>query len=118
MALFIDRICKQGDRDDHQNNGRYSSTDYDRCPWCGSKAWYANGEADPVDPVGSRDIAERIGVKAQTVAQWKLRGIMPEPRWQISGLPVWRWCDIEKWAQDTGRMYAGDEGDPGTGWKD
>lgn len=56
-----------------------------------------------VEPVGAVEIAERLGVRQQTVAMWKLRGIMPEPRWVVSGNPAWDWRDVEKWAEETGR---------------
>lgn len=56
------------------------------------------------DVVGAVDIAGRLGVKQQTVAQWKLRGLLPPPRWMVSGLPCWCWSDIETWAQATGRL--------------
>ena len=59
---------------------------------------------DMADPVGTADIAERLGVKQQTVAMWKYRGLLPEPRWTVSGLPAWEWSDIEKWAKSTGRI--------------
>jgi MerR-like DNA binding protein len=55
------------------------------------------------DPVGSDDIAARLGVKRQTVAMWKQRGLLPEPRWTVSGRPCWNWPDVAKWAKDTGR---------------
>jgi ParB/RepB/Spo0J family partition protein len=55
------------------------------------------------DPVGVADIAERLGVKQQTVAQWKLRGLLPKPRWTVSRMPVWQWADIAAWARETGR---------------
>lgn len=55
------------------------------------------------DPVGSSDIAERLGVAEQTVKTWKLRGVLPPPRWTVSGRPCWNWADIAKWASETGR---------------
>lgn len=55
------------------------------------------------DPVGVKDIAARLGVRDQTVATWKVRGLLPEPRWTVSGMSVWQWSDIEKWAKKTGR---------------
>ena len=58
---------------------------------------------DPCEPVGMSEIGERLGVRAQTVAMWKLRGVLPEPRWQVSGNPAWNWPDIEAWARRTGR---------------
>lgn len=56
------------------------------------------------DPVGAKDIADRLGVEAQTVAMWRYRGILPEPKWTVSGQPAWNWPDIERWANDTGRL--------------
>jgi len=62
------------------------------------------------DPVGVKDIAERLGVKQQTVSMWRFRSQegklpvpMPEPRWTVSDMPVWQWSDIKKWAKKTGR---------------
>lgn len=55
------------------------------------------------DPVGVKDIAERLGVKQQTVSMWRYRGILPEPKWIVSDAPVWQWTDIERWARKTGR---------------
>lgn len=50
------------------------------------------------EPVGSKDIAKRLGVKQQTVATWRHRGIFPEPRWWVSDSPVWQWSDVAAWA--------------------
>ena len=55
------------------------------------------------DPVGSDDIAQRLGVQRDTVKMWRHRGLMPEPKWWVSGRPCWNWPDIEKWAAVTGR---------------
>ena len=49
-------------------------------------------------PVGVAEIGERLGVRQQTVAQWKLRGVLPPPRWTVSRHPAWNWPDIEEWA--------------------
>lgn len=59
---------------------------------------------DGCDPVGSDDIAQRLGVKRKTVVQWRQREILPEPAWTVSGRPCWNWPDIELWARDTGRL--------------
>lgn len=60
--------------------------------------------AEPFNPpVGLVEIADRLGVKRATVDQWKLRGLLPEPRWTVGGRPAWAWRDIEQWAEDTGR---------------
>lgn len=57
------------------------------------------------DPVGMTDIADRLGVKQQTVIMWKLRGVLPPHRWEVSGRPAWDWNrDIVPWAKDTGRL--------------
>lgn len=68
------------------------------------------------DPVGAQDVAARLGVKAQTVAAWKERGMLPAPQWSVSGMPVWEWATIEEWARSTGRIEIDQlsrlEGDP------
>jgi predicted site-specific integrase-resolvase len=56
------------------------------------------------EPVGLSDIANRLGVAHQTAKQWKLRGLLPEPRWTVSGRPAWEWKDVERWARKTGRL--------------
>jgi predicted DNA-binding transcriptional regulator AlpA len=56
------------------------------------------------DPVGLADIAERLGVRRQTAKDWKNRGLLPEPRWHVSGSPAWDWSEIEKWARRTHRL--------------
>jgi hypothetical protein len=59
-------------------------------------------------PVGAAEIAERLGVRPQTVHTWRQRGLMPEPRWRVSGQPAWEWSDIETWARRTGRVRGPD----------
>src|ERR1700736_6123759 len=49
-------------------------------------------------PVGMAEISERLGVRQQSVAQWKHRGNLPPPRWIVSRMPAWNWPDIERWA--------------------
>jgi hypothetical protein len=56
-----------------------------------------------VDPVGALEIGERLDARPQTVAQWHFRGLLPPPRWTVSGRPAWNWPDIERWARVTGR---------------
>lgn len=56
------------------------------------------------DPVGSNDIAARLGVAEQTVKTWKQRGVLPPPSWTVSGRPAWNWPDIAKWARETKRL--------------
>lgn len=64
------------------------------------------------DPVGSDDIASRLGVKRQTVAMWKQRGLLPEPRWIVSGRPCWNWPDVLRWAESTQRVASGGSDPP------
>ncbi len=59
-----------------------------------------------VDPVGELEIGQRLGVRAQTVAQWHYRGQLPLPRWTVSGRPAWNWPDIARWARQTGKLDA------------
>jgi hypothetical protein len=56
------------------------------------------------DPVGVVDIASRLGVKRQTVAVWKVRGLLPPPDWERGAGPLWEWSTIHEWALETGRM--------------
>jgi hypothetical protein len=62
------------------------------------------------EPVGVYEIAERLGVRQQTVAQWVYRSRrdrmtppMPQPRWLVSKLPAWDWPEVAAWAKATGR---------------
>jgi hypothetical protein len=59
------------------------------------------------DPVGVVEISERMGVRPQTVAMWRYRGLLPDPRWSVSRQPAWDWDDIIAWAQRTGRHVGG-----------
>lgn len=54
------------------------------------------------DPVGAVEIAARLGVRRQTVDQWRIRRLFLEPRWTVGGRPAWDWPDVERWAQGTG----------------
>jgi hypothetical protein len=45
-----------------------------------------------------------LGVRRQTVAVWKVRGLMPPPEWERAAGPLWNWPDIERWARETGRL--------------
>lgn len=57
------------------------------------------------DLVGIKEIAERLGVKENTVSIWRWRSrngalspAMPDPDFVVSGNPVWYWRTISKWA--------------------
>lgn len=54
--------------------------------------------------VGEREIAERLGVAAGTVHQWRKRGLLPDPEFTVSRMPAWWWPTIEAWARSTGRL--------------
>ncbi len=55
-------------------------------------------------PVGEAEIAERLKARPQTVHAWRHRGLLPPPRWRVSGRPAWEWVEIEDWARRTGRL--------------
>ena len=64
--------------------------------------------SDEPTPVGAAEIAERLGVKPQTVHTWRQRRLLPEPRWTVSGQPAWDWSEIAAWARRTGRLRESD----------
>lgn len=51
------------------------------------------------DLVGPTEIAERAGVKPDTVLKWRLRHALtfPVPLVTLSSGPVWDWADVEEW---------------------
>ncbi len=59
---------------------------------------------ESLDVVGIREIAQRLGVKPQTAATWRVRGLLPAEEGTVSGAPCWRWSTIEAWAAATGRL--------------
>jgi len=67
----------------------------------------------PPDPVGVKEIAARLDVKAQTVETWRRRHTegfrrFPHPDWaEIGGRPAWAWSTIWTWAASTGRLPIG-----------
>ena len=52
------------------------------------------------DPVGQLDIANRLGVSAPAVANWRKRHAdFPAPVLRISnGIGVWEWSEVKLWA--------------------
>lgn len=58
--------------------------------------------------VGTREIADRLGIShPETIHSWRRRyDDFPEPIGQLSGVFVWAWPDVEKWAKSTGRLAA------------
>lgn len=68
-----------------------------RCPHCAREIVF--------DLVGAKDIAERAGVKSQTVSMWRIRNLLPEPIAVVSDVPVWDWItQILPWLQQTKRL--------------
>ncbi len=57
-----------------------------------------------LDIVGLKEIAERLGVKQQTAAAWRYRGLLPPEEGTVSGAPAWTWATIDGWATATGRL--------------
>jgi hypothetical protein len=58
-----------------------------------------------VEPVGTKQIAERLAVTRKAVDAWRMRGLgFPEPRWTVGSSPAWEWDDVEAWARETGRL--------------
>lgn len=53
--------------------------------------------------VGPHEVAALLGVKVATVHMWRSRGVMPEPDYVLSRVPIWRESVIRKWAKETGR---------------
>lgn len=48
----------------------------------------------------SADIAERLGVKIETVRQYKLRGDLPPPDDYVGRSPVWKDETIQAWERE------------------
>jgi len=61
---------------------------------------------DPANLVGTAEIARRLGVKQHRVVNEWLRRYpdFPKPLAVVSGVRVWDWPDIERWARQTGRL--------------
>lgn len=55
------------------------------------------GTLDDMEPVGLKEIAEMLGVQENTARVWRKRGVLPEPKWWASGVPLWNRADIIKW---------------------
>jgi hypothetical protein len=56
------------------------------------------------DPVGIKEIGERLEVQRATVDMWLFRELLPPARWTVGGRPAWDWPDVEAWAVETGRL--------------
>lgn len=65
------------------------------------------------EPVGGFEIAERFGVKPDTITTWRqrtregsLNPPFPEPRWprSVSTHDAWDWAEVRAWGIATGRL--------------
>ena len=56
------------------------------------------------DPVGIKEISERLNVRRRTVDQWLQRRLLPDAQYVVGGRPAWEWSVVEAWAQETGRL--------------
>ena len=56
-----------------------------------------------VEIVGITDIAERAGVKRDTVTKWIDRHEFPQSAGTVSGRPWWWWHEVRAWLIETGR---------------
>ena len=57
-----------------------------------------------MDPVGIADIADRSGVKPDTVKKWIDRyAHFPQHRGKVAGGRLWEWSEVHRWLVSTGR---------------
>jgi len=54
-----------------------------------------------VDIVGIAEIADRLGVKRQTVDMWRSTGQLPASDYSVSNRPAWNWMTIKRWREAT-----------------
>jgi hypothetical protein len=60
--------------------------------------WLEDGLAEYLGMVGVAEIAERAGVRADTVQHWRLRyEDFPSPTAELAMGPVWFWPQVEPW---------------------
>jgi len=52
--------------------------------------------------LGIAEIAARLGVPRVTVAQWRVRGKLPEPTAMLAMGPVWDEATIAEWERGRG----------------
>ena len=56
------------------------------------------------DPVGTQEIAERLGLESRSVHMIRHRGQLPAPDYTVNGLRAWEWRKILWWAGETDRL--------------
>lgn len=61
--------------------------------------------AEVRDPhLSAQEVADLLGVKPRTVAQWVFRRRLPEPDAAVHAKSLWKRSTILRWAGDTGRL--------------
>lgn len=60
-----------------------------------------------VAPLDVPAVAERLGVKVDTVWKWRYRQLLPGEDGTVSGQPWWWPATIDNWATSTGRAPEG-----------
>ena len=60
---------------------------------------------DPADLVGSKEIADRLGLShTESVHTWRRRyPDFPQPVAELQVGLIWHWPDVARWAKATGR---------------
>jgi uncharacterized protein YjcR len=51
----------------------------------------------PIQVMGIAEIADTLGMRPATVAQWYRRGKLPKPDAVLKMGPVWKEATIERW---------------------
>lgn len=59
-----------------------------------------------IGPLDAGAVAERLGVRVDTVHKWRWRQILPGEDGLVSGQPWWWPATIDAWARQTGRDKA------------
>lgn len=63
---------------------------------------HAEHAACGCEPVGQKQIADRLGVSAKTPNTWYVRGLLPKPWGRVGNGPAWCWPhQIVPWAKQT-----------------
>lgn len=55
---------------------------------------------DPTELIGPGEICELLNAKGNTVANWRRRGLLPEPIATVKMGPLWTRTQIETWAAE------------------
>lgn len=73
-----------------------------------SDDWHGEFAADDDDELlGPDELAELLSVSRGAIRQWRHRGLLPAPAFELSGMPIWTLGAIRTWAAETGRTIDG-----------